>query len=72
VKYDDDLRLSVTWFGSQTVEEPLAVEEPLEIQPNYGAAQSRSVKSISVTMRTWGSCATAISTCITEPTAYLD
>jgi hypothetical protein len=62
VKYDDDLRLSVTGFGSQTVEEPLAVEEPLEIQLNYGAAQSRSVKPISLTMRTRGSCATAIST----------
>jgi hypothetical protein len=39
----------VTGFGSQTVEEMLAVEEPLEIQLGYGAAQSRSVKSISVT-----------------------
>lgn len=44
----------MTGFGSQTVEEPLAVEEPLEIQLNCGAAQSRSVKSISVTMRTPG------------------
>ena len=44
----------VTGFGSQTVEEMLAVEEPLEIQLGYGAAQSRAVKSISVTMRTPG------------------
>jgi FdhD protein len=44
----------VTGFASQTVEEMLAVEEPLEIQLGYGAAQSRAVKSISVTMRTPG------------------
>ena len=44
----------VTGFGSQTMEEMLAVEEPLEIQLGYDAAQSRSVKSISVTMRTPG------------------
>jgi len=44
----------VTGFGSQTVEEMLAVQEPLEIQLGYGAAQSRAVKSISVTMRTPG------------------
>ena len=44
----------VTGFGSQTVEEMLAVEEPLEIQLGYGSAQSRAVKSISVTMRTPG------------------
>jgi FdhD protein len=42
----------VTGFGSQTAEEMLDVEEPLEIQLCYGAAQSRAVKSISVTMRT--------------------
>jgi FdhD protein len=41
-------------FTSRTAEEALAVEEPLEIQLGYGAAQSRAVKSISVTMRTPG------------------
>jgi FdhD protein len=44
----------VTGFTSQTVEETLAVEEPLEIQLGYGPAESRAVKSISVTMRTPG------------------
>src|ERR1700761_6586029 len=44
----------VTGFTSQTVEETLATEEPLEIQLGYGAAESRAVKSISVTMRTPG------------------
>jgi FdhD protein len=44
----------VTGFTSQTAEETLAVEEPLEIQLGYGAAESRAVKSISVTMRTPG------------------
>jgi FdhD protein len=44
----------VTGFTSQTAEETLAVEEPLEIQVGYGAAESRAVKSISVTMRTPG------------------
>src|SRR6202040_277949 len=44
----------VTGFASQTVEEMLAVEEPLEIQLGYGAAQSLAVNSISVTMRTPG------------------
>jgi FdhD protein len=44
----------VTGFTSQTAEETLAVEEPLEIQLGYGAAESRTVKSISVTMRTPG------------------
>ena len=44
----------VTGFSSQTAEETLAVEEPLEIQLGYGAAESRAVKSISVTMRTPG------------------
>ena len=32
----------------------LAIEEPLEIQLNYGASNSRQTKSISVTMRTPG------------------
>ena len=44
----------VTGFNSQTAEETLAVEEPLEIQLGYDAAASRAVKSISVTMRTPG------------------
>jgi FdhD protein len=44
----------VTGFTSQTVEETLATEEPLEIQLGYGPAESRAVKSISVTMRTPG------------------
>jgi FdhD protein len=44
----------VTRFTSQTAEETLAVEEPLEIQLGYGTAESRAVKSISVTMRTPG------------------
>jgi FdhD protein len=44
----------VTGFTSQAAEETLAVEEPLEIQLGYGAAESRAVKSISVTMRTPG------------------
>jgi len=44
----------VTGFTAQTAEETLAVEEPLEIQLGYGTAESRAVKSISVTMRTPG------------------
>jgi FdhD protein len=44
----------VTGFTSQTAEETLAVEEPLEIQLGYDAAEGRAVKSISVTMRTPG------------------
>jgi FdhD protein len=44
----------VTGFTSQTAEETLAVEEPLEIQLGYGTQESRAVKSISVTMRTPG------------------
>jgi FdhD protein len=44
----------VTGFTSQTAEETLAVEEPLEIQLGYGADENRAVKSISVTMRTPG------------------
>ena len=44
----------VTGFSSETAEEMLAVEEPLEIQLGYGAARTRAVKSISVTMRTPG------------------
>jgi FdhD protein len=44
----------MTGFTSQTAEETLAVEEPLEIQLAYGTAEGRAVKSISVTMRTPG------------------
>src|SRR5271154_2712874 len=44
----------MTGFTSQTAEETLAVEEPLEIQLGYGRAEGRAVKSISVTMRTPG------------------
>ncbi len=44
----------VTGLTSQTAEETLAVEEPLEIQLGYGSAEGRAVKSISVTMRTPG------------------
>jgi FdhD protein len=44
----------VTGFASQTAEETLAVEEPLEIQLGYGTVEKRAVKSISVTMRTPG------------------
>jgi FdhD protein len=44
----------VTGFTSQTAEETLAVEEPLEIQLGYDTAEGRAVKSISVTMRTPG------------------
>jgi FdhD protein len=44
----------MTGFTSQTAQETLAVEEPLEIQLAYGTAEERAVKSISVTMRTPG------------------
>src|ERR1700735_3798398 len=44
----------MTGFTSQTAQETLAVEEPLEIQLAYGTAEDRAVKSISVTMRTPG------------------
>jgi FdhD protein len=37
-----------------TVQDAVAVEEPLEIQLVYGAANDRKVKSISITMRTPG------------------
>src|ERR1700722_3378728 len=44
------------FIGDQahTTTDTLAVEEPLELQPAYGAIGSRQVKSISVTMRTPG------------------
>jgi FdhD protein len=60
LKSEDDRALlsvmaeRVTGFASQTAEETLAVEEPLEIQLGYGTAEGRAVKSISVTMRTPG------------------
>jgi FdhD protein len=44
----------MTGFTSQTAEETLAVEEPLEIQLGYATSEGRAVKSISVTMRTPG------------------
>jgi FdhD protein len=44
----------VTGFTSQSAEETLAVEEPLEIQLGYSTGGRRAVKSISVTMRTPG------------------
>lgn len=44
----------VTGSESQQAQDYLAVEEPLEIQLGYGPANSRSTKSISVTMRTPG------------------
>jgi FdhD protein len=44
----------VTGHSSRRVQDTLAVEEPLEIQLAHGAIGARSVKSISVTMRTPG------------------
>jgi len=44
----------MTGFTSQTAEETLAVEEPLEIQLGYATAEGRAIKSVSVTMRTPG------------------
>src|SRR5258708_1689794 len=44
----------VTGLNLQSAQDTLAVEEPLEIQLGYGAADARVVKSISVTMRTPG------------------
>jgi FdhD protein len=45
----------VTGASSHPAQDKLAVEEPLEIQLGYGTADARSVKSISITMRTPGS-----------------
>jgi FdhD protein len=39
---------------SQQVKDSLAIEEPLEIQLNYGQSEARETRSISVTMRTPG------------------
>jgi FdhD protein len=44
----------VTGHNSRHIQDTLAVEEPLEIQLAYGPHGSRSLKSISVTMRTPG------------------
>jgi FdhD protein len=44
----------VTGHSSHEYQDTLAVEEPLEIQLAYGPPDARSVKSISVTMRTPG------------------
>jgi len=41
-------------MASSSVDETLALEEPLEIRLVYGAAESRTVKPFSVTMRTPG------------------
>jgi FdhD protein len=44
----------VTGAISHHVEDCLAIEEPLEIQLNYGSSNARETRSISVTMRTPG------------------
>ena len=44
----------VTGRTSQPVLDTLAIEEPLEIQLNYGPSNSRQTRSIAVTMRTPG------------------
>jgi FdhD protein len=44
----------VTGLNSHHAEDTLAVEEPLEIQLAHGPLNARSIKSISVTMRTPG------------------
>src|ERR1700733_4954811 len=44
----------VTGLNSHHAEDTLAVEEPLEIQLAHGPLNARSLKSISVTMRTPG------------------
>jgi FdhD protein len=46
--------VKVSGCTSRRVEDSLAIEEPLEIQLLYGAADAREIKSISVTMRTPG------------------
>jgi len=59
LRTDDDTMLpvtveKVTGRTSQQVLDNLAIEEPLEIQLNYGSKDSRETRSISVTMRTPG------------------
>src|SRR5258708_20312613 len=44
----------ITGRTSRQVLDSLAIEEPLEIQLNYGPPDSRQTRSISVTMRTPG------------------
>jgi FdhD protein len=57
----------VTGLNLQPAHDTLAVEEPLEIQLGYGAADARVVKSISVTMRTPGDdCSLAAGFLMTE------
>ena len=55
---DDSMLLTpvekVTSRTSQQLLDSLAIEEPLEIQLNYGPSNSRQTRSISVTMRTPG------------------
>jgi FdhD protein len=45
----------VSASGAKAAEDCLAVEEPLEIRISTGGAEGRSVKNISITMRTPGS-----------------
>jgi FdhD protein len=52
--FTDTSVVKVEGLHSRVAEETLAVEEPLEIQLVHGPADARSVKSISVTMRTPG------------------
>jgi FdhD protein len=57
----------VTGLNLNPAHDTLAVEEPLEIQLGYGAANARVVKSISVTMRTPGDdCSLAAGFLMTE------
>jgi FdhD protein len=57
----------VTGLNLHPAHDTLAVEEPLEIQLGYGAADARVVKSISVTMRTPGDdCSLAAGFLMTE------
>ena len=57
----------MTGLSLQSAQDTLAVEEPLEIQLGYGAADARVVKSISVTMRTPGDdCSLAAGFLMTE------
>jgi FdhD protein len=52
--FTDTSVVKVEGLQSRVAEETLAVEEPLEIQLVHGPADARSMKSISVTMRTPG------------------
>jgi FdhD protein len=44
----------VSTLETSTINDGLAVEEPLEIQVSFGQPQARTKKSISITMRTPG------------------